>query len=314
MDRRLFFPGGPPSFRAPSFPSDFNPLSQNLAGTPHLPCQALQSCPSVAGPMREDPGLSQDDGPRAEFRGGTSPSGPPPPPDTLPRPLQPAPAPGSKGPALVEVFGGAALADPASRGTAGRTCPGATPGGARHGAAVSLAAWLTERLQAHASASSLACRVSDPAPKASPGPGRRPAAGRETVPRGSIPPAPCPLTAVAAPEAKVPPAPPSDLQTALGAISHDIRNPLTTIRVFVDLLPQRVNRPEFMERFQRIVPREIQRIEDLAGCLRRLGKGTGIGPAGASPCSSGPKGPVPDSAEGAHPQGIPEAISEGEAL
>ncbi len=62
------------------------------------------------------------------------------------------------------------------------------------------------------------------------------------------------------------------LGTLAAGMSHEIRNPLSAIKTFVQLLPKKIEKPGFLEKFQRIVPREINRInqiiEDLLDQIR----------------------------------------------
>ena len=69
----------------------------------------------------------------------------------------------------------------------------------------------------------------------------------------------------------------ADRLAALGTLSaglaHEIRNPLSAIKTFVQLLPKKFESPSFMEKFNVTVPREIDRInllvEDLLELTRR---------------------------------------------
>jgi two-component system sensor histidine kinase AtoS len=69
----------------------------------------------------------------------------------------------------------------------------------------------------------------------------------------------------------------ADRLAALGTFSaglaHEIKNPLSAIKTFVQLLPQKGANPPFMEKFNITVPREIDRInclvEDLLTLTRR---------------------------------------------
>ncbi len=69
----------------------------------------------------------------------------------------------------------------------------------------------------------------------------------------------------------------ADRLAALGTLSaglaHEIKNPLSAIKTFVQLLPQKLESPSFMEKFNITVPREIDRInllvEDLLELTRR---------------------------------------------
>ena len=48
------------------------------------------------------------------------------------------------------------------------------------------------------------------------------------------------------------------------SVAHEIRNPLSAIKTFVDYFPDRKDDPAFLEKFKKIVPHEIERINDLA--------------------------------------------------
>jgi DNA-binding NtrC family response regulator len=78
-------------------------------------------------------------------------------------------------------------------------------------------------------------------------------------------------TAAAAPgpEPEAPPGPGADplLRRLLAALSHEVRNPLATIRTFASLIPERADDAEFRERFRELVGRDLARIEAL---LERL--------------------------------------------
>ncbi len=53
------------------------------------------------------------------------------------------------------------------------------------------------------------------------------------------------------------------LETIAGGFAHEIRNPLTTIKTFVQLAPSRRNDPEFMDSFGAVVAEDLARIERL---------------------------------------------------
>ena len=66
----------------------------------------------------------------------------------------------------------------------------------------------------------------------------------------------------------------ADRLAALGTLSaglaHDIKNPLSAIKTFVQLLPKKVESLSFMEKFNVTVPREIDRINQLVEDLLEL--------------------------------------------
>ncbi len=68
----------------------------------------------------------------------------------------------------------------------------------------------------------------------------------------------------------------SDRLVALGTLSaglaHEIRNPLSAIKTFVQLLPRKISNPAFFDKFQITVPRELNRINDLIENLLELAR------------------------------------------
>jgi two-component system sensor histidine kinase AtoS len=66
----------------------------------------------------------------------------------------------------------------------------------------------------------------------------------------------------------------ADRLAALGTLSaglaHEIKNPLSAIKTFVQLLPQKIGNPSFMEKFNVTVPREVDRINHLVEDLLEL--------------------------------------------
>jgi signal transduction histidine kinase len=68
----------------------------------------------------------------------------------------------------------------------------------------------------------------------------------------------------------------SDRLAALGTLSaglaHEIRNPLSAIKTFVQLLPRKLSNPAFFDKFQITVPRELNRINDLIEDLLELAR------------------------------------------
>ncbi len=62
------------------------------------------------------------------------------------------------------------------------------------------------------------------------------------------------------------------LGTLAAGLAHEIRNPLSSIKTFVQLLPQKIDKPGFLEKFQRTVPRELNRINQLIEDLLDLAR------------------------------------------
>lgn len=62
------------------------------------------------------------------------------------------------------------------------------------------------------------------------------------------------------------------LGTLAAGMAHEIRNPLSSIKTFVQLLPRKVAKVGFLEKFQRTVPRELNRINDLVEDLLDLAR------------------------------------------
>ncbi|MCP3941290.1 MAG: PAS domain-containing protein [Desulfobacteraceae bacterium] len=64
----------------------------------------------------------------------------------------------------------------------------------------------------------------------------------------------------------------ADLGTLGAGMAHEIRNPLSAIKTYVALLPQKIAKPGFLEKFQRTVPREINRLNTLIEELLELSR------------------------------------------
>ncbi|MGH0036150.1 MAG: histidine kinase dimerization/phospho-acceptor domain-containing protein [Myxococcota bacterium] len=83
------------------------------------------------------------------------------------------------------------------------------------------------------------------------------------------------------PAVSEPPAGPSSsqsdaVQRLVGAVSHELRNPLTTIRTFTELLPEHFDDEEFRTRFAELVGSDVRRMEEALGRLQELA-GLGAG-------------------------------------
>lgn len=51
------------------------------------------------------------------------------------------------------------------------------------------------------------------------------------------------------------------------SIAHEIRNPLTSIKAFIDMIPFKIEDDNFKSELMKIVPSEIKRLDDLVGSL-----------------------------------------------
>jgi len=60
------------------------------------------------------------------------------------------------------------------------------------------------------------------------------------------------------------------IQPLVAAIAHEIRNPVSTIRTFAELLPNRYDDPDFRMRFAELVGEDTQRIEAIVQRLTEL--------------------------------------------
>ncbi len=62
------------------------------------------------------------------------------------------------------------------------------------------------------------------------------------------------------------------LGTLAAGMAHEIRNPLSSIQTFVQLLPRKMEKEGFLEKFNRTVPRELKRINQLVEDLLDLAR------------------------------------------
>jgi polar amino acid transport system substrate-binding protein len=60
--------------------------------------------------------------------------------------------------------------------------------------------------------------------------------------------------------------------TLTAGMAHEIKNPLTAVKTFVEYVPERHNEPAFRESFSRIVPKEVTRIHALVQRLLDFAK------------------------------------------
>ena len=64
----------------------------------------------------------------------------------------------------------------------------------------------------------------------------------------------------------------ADIGIIAAGLAHEIRNPLSAIKTYAGLLPRKVDKPGFLEKFQRTVPREINRLNRLVEELLELAR------------------------------------------
>jgi signal transduction histidine kinase len=66
----------------------------------------------------------------------------------------------------------------------------------------------------------------------------------------------------------------SSIGTLAAGIAHEIRNPLTAVKTFLDLLPQRLDDKEFVTSFRELSLTELRRVTNLINDLLAFGKST----------------------------------------
>ncbi|HXJ35252.1 MAG TPA: ATP-binding protein [Candidatus Eisenbacteria bacterium] len=66
----------------------------------------------------------------------------------------------------------------------------------------------------------------------------------------------------------------SSIGTLAAGIAHEIRNPLTAVKTFLDLLPQRLDDPDFVSSFRELSLNELRRVTNLINELLAFGRST----------------------------------------
>jgi len=63
--------------------------------------------------------------------------------------------------------------------------------------------------------------------------------------------------------------------TLASSIAHEIRNPLVSIKTFAQLVPRKFNNRDFLDKFNTIVPEEMERLENILNQLLNFGRPSG---------------------------------------
>jgi len=56
------------------------------------------------------------------------------------------------------------------------------------------------------------------------------------------------------------------------SVAHEIRNPITTIKTYLEYLPKKYNDPEFKNKLEQLLPQEIERVEKITNHLLSLAR------------------------------------------
>jgi len=62
------------------------------------------------------------------------------------------------------------------------------------------------------------------------------------------------------------------LGTLAAGMAHEIRNPITTIKIFTEFLKEKKDDPNFIEKFEKLVPKEVEKINHMITSLLEFSK------------------------------------------